>query len=423
MERTNRQVARWLRAGQPGKFKIAPNLYLFVKSSTNANYQHLYQIGGRSRAHGLGSAKLPLTEIKKRFLSERLLLANGIDPLSAKQAEQTWRRKEAVANKTFRTVARECFDSKSPEWSSPITHRNFRNSLERYAFPALGELPIADIDTPQVCEALRPLWQSKPQLGQRLAGRIAKVIDYAKAQGLRPPGSDNPARWSHHLQHLLPRPDKLVVLEHHPALPYADIPVFMQQLRGVPGIAARALEFTVLTGVRRSEARLAEWQEFDLENGLWVIPARRMKQRKQFRCPLSRQLIQLLRDLPRDGGRYVFLGTRAGAAIGAGAMLGVMRSLRDDGSVHGLRSALRTWSEERTNFRREIWEMALSHSVAGATERAGSAQAGSDWHLAVRDRYLAVRDGQTVRWPMEAELVAAQPSPKLNPSPDQGEGF
>jgi integrase len=214
---------------------------------------------------------------------------------------------------------------------------------------------------------VQPLWGNKTTTAKRLRQRIAAVLDFAAAAGYR--SGSNPARWEGHLEHLLAAPERIAPGKHHVALSYSELPAFISELRNVPGIAARALEFLILTGARTDEVRGATWEEFDLDGAVWIVPAERMKARKEHRVPLSRQAVAILRALPREG-RLVFIGAKAGAAIGPAGMLRVLKQLRPDVVVHGFRSSFRDWVEERTAFPAIVAEQALAHTVGNAVERA-----------------------------------------------------
>jgi integrase len=218
-----------------------------------------------------------------------------------------------------------------------------------------------------VLSVLQPLWNAKTITAQRLMQRIASILDFATAAGYR--SGSNPARWKGHLEHLLAAPERLAKVEHHAALPYVKVPAFVRELRNVEGIPARAFEFMVLTAARTNEVRGATWDDFDLDAQVWTVPALRMKARTEHQVPLSRQAIDLLRALPREGGNLVFIGAKAGAAIGKVALLRVLKPLRPGITVHGFRSSFRTWTEERTAFPAVVAEQALAHTVGSAVER------------------------------------------------------
>src|SRR5215207_6571028 len=181
---------------------------------------------------------------------------------------------------------------------------------------------------------------------------------------------ENPALWRGNLEHMLPKA-KRTSREHHPALPYADLPAFMVELRAMPGVAARALEFTILTAVRTSEARFARWSEVDLRTGVWAVPGERMKGEKEHRVPLPERVLAILAELPREGGSdAVFPGRSAGGFVNQDAMADVLAKLRPGFTVHGFRSTFRDWAAETTGYPNHVVEMALAHAISNGVEAA-----------------------------------------------------
>jgi len=261
-------------------------------------------------------------------------------------------------------VASEFFDTHSVSWRNKKHHRDFLNSMRHAAL--LADQPIAAIDEALVLATLQPLWLHKTITAQRLQRRIKAVMDFAVAAGYRAAGS-NPARWEH-LKHLVPAPEKITVVQHMRSLPHAELPTFMAELRAVPGIAARALEFTILTAARTGEVLGARWSEIDLEQRVWTVPAVRIKTGKEHRVPLSHQCVELLCALPREG-ELIFIGSKIGSAIGNVAMYRVLRQLRDV-TVHGFRATFRTWVEEKTAYAPLLAEQALAHSIGSAVQKA-----------------------------------------------------
>jgi integrase len=229
---------------------------------------------------------------------------------------------------------------------------------------------LADVDTGMVLKALEPIWATKPETASRVRGRIEAVLDWSKARGYRE--GENPARWRGHLDKLLPARRKVRKVEHHAALPYAELPTFMADLRKREGIGARALEFAILTAARTGEVIGATWAEIDLETRLWTIPADRMKGRRQHRVPLSDRAIEILAALPRiQGNEFVFPGARDGKPLSNMAMLKTLERMgRDDLTSHGFRSSFRDWAAETTGYPGDLVEMALAHVVSNATEAA-----------------------------------------------------
>jgi integrase len=360
-------VKRVARLTRKGRFLDRDGLYLQVMSPNNRSWLLRYELHAKKHWMGLGSLKtFTLNEARSRARRARQLLADGIDPLAARRTERAQAAAAAARNKTFATVAAEYFDAHATSWSRK--HRDdWQRTLASHAYPTIGALPVGTIDEPLVLNVLQPIWSDKTVTAKRLRQRIASVLDFAAAAGYR--SGSNPARWEGHLQHLLAAPEKLAQVKHLPALPYSELPAFLTELRALPGIPARALEFTILTATRTNEVKGARWSEIDLKAAQWVIPSERMKAGKEHRVPLSRQAIALLRALPREA-ESIFVGTRAGTGISAMAMWQVLRSLRTDISVHGFRSTFRTWAEETTSFPSVVAEQALAHTIGNAVERA-----------------------------------------------------
>ena len=231
---------------------------------------------------------------------------------------------------------------------------------------ALRGIRVDQVTTDDVMVALKPVWETKPASAAMMRGYIESVLDIAKVSGHRT--GDNPARWSGHLEHLLPARQRLT-RGHHAAMPFAEVPGYVERLRGQPGLATRALEFTILTAARTSETLKARWDEFDLDQAVWTVPAARMKAGKEHRVPLAGAVLRLLRDLPRSDD-YVFPSRKAGQPLSGMAMEMVMRRMKVDATVHGFRSSFRDWAGECSNAPREVAEAALAHTVGNAAELA-----------------------------------------------------
>jgi integrase len=227
----------------------------------------------------------------------------------------------------------------------------------------------ADIDTPSVLRVLDPIWTNKSETASRLRGRIEAVLDFATAKGLRE--GPNPARWKGNLALTLPAKRKVSTVKHHPAVPVKDMPNFFKALRSREGMAARALEFLTLTAARSGEVRGAQWNEIDLAKKIWVVPAERMKAKREHRVPLSAQVIALLRSLDsRETGGLVFPGRKPTTKLSDMALTAVMRRMEIEAVPHGLRSSFRDWVGEETAYPSEVAEMALAHTVGNAVEAA-----------------------------------------------------
>ncbi len=245
----------------------------------------------------------------------------------------------------------------------------WRSSLEQYAFPIIGHLSVNQLNKTHILEVLQPIWLEKNETASRLRGRIETILDYAKAKEFRE--GDNPAGWKGMLKPLLPEPSKIQKRKHHAALPYAEIADFMKELSKRPGLSARALEFSILTVARSGEVRGATWDEIDFENKIWIVPAERMKARKEHRVPLSTGAIKILQELPRvAGGNLVFPGQQ-GKQMSDMTLTAVLKRMdRKDLTQHGYRSTFRDWAGETTSYPREVIEHALAHKLKDQAEAA-----------------------------------------------------
>lgn len=342
-------------------------LYLQVRTIGSASWLFRYMIDGRAREMGLGPyPAVALAEARRLAVAQRALLARRHDPLEIRRQSEPV--KEVVL--TFQEAAAALIEAKRAGWRNAKHADQWRNTLATYAFPEIGGMGVDCIQTEHVLRVLSPIWTSKPETASRLRGRIESVLSWATARRLRT--GENPARWRGHLDHLLAAPGKVRAVEHHPALPWREIPAFMQALRWQEGHAARALAFCVLTASRSNETLAARWPEIDTEARCWTIPAERMKARREHRVPLSDAAVALLAGLPRiEGCDYLFPGQRTGRSLSSMAMLALLQRMgRSDLTVHGFRSTFRDWCAEATNYPREIAEQALAHTVGNKAEAA-----------------------------------------------------
>jgi integrase len=352
----------------PGRHGDGRGLYLQVIGGSRT-WVLRYEHRKRERWMGLGSLEfVTLAQAREQaFELRRKLKQEKIDPLEHRRAAVVGARIAALTGSTFEQVARRCIEMKSSEWRGDGSRREWLSTLERYAFPVIGSLPVSSVDAMLVYRVLEPIWSTKPHVGQRLRERIEAVLDYAKGMKLR--SGENPALWRGNLEHMLPKANR-TSRKHHPALPYAEVPRFLAELRALPGVAARALEFTVLTAVRTGEARFARWSEFDVAACVWTIPGERMKGDKEHRVPLSDRALAILAELPREAAAdAVFPGRSNGGFINQDAMADVLAKLRPDVTVHGFRSTFRDWAAETTHHPNHVLEMALAHAIPSAVEK------------------------------------------------------
>lgn len=358
----------------PGRYLDERGLYLQVNSPGRASWILRYERGDVEHMLGLGStADFTLKEARERARKARQFLADGIDPIKAKKAAKVKRAAEAAKQMTFKECAQKYFDDNSGQWRNAKHRAQFLSTLEQYAYPAIGNLAVADIDVGLVLRVLEPIWKTKTETASRLRGRIETVLSWATVRELR--SGDNPARWQGFLSTQLTGRGKLSPVKHHAALPYADLPAFMADLRKRPAVAARALEFLILTAARTGAVIGATWDEIDLKERVWTVPHDRAGTKiggnQPRRVPLSDRAIELLRALPREeGNRHVFIGASAGMPLSSMAMLVLMKRMGREITVHGFRSTFKDWVSERTGYANHVSEAALWHIVADKVEAA-----------------------------------------------------
>ena len=356
---------------RPGRYGDGGGLVLQVSRWSTKAWLFRFERNGRERQMGLGPmSTLSLAEARERARDCRKILLDGRDPIEVRDAERMQKRTETARAVTFRECAERYIAAHEASWQNEKHRAQWKSTLVRYAFPVIGDLSVAAIDTALVVKIVEPVWHTKPETAARVRGRIENVLDWATVRAFRT--GDNPARWRGHLDKLLPAPSKVRAVTHHAALPYAEIPAFMAELRTREGISARALELTILTAVRTGEALGARWSEVDTEARVWTIPADRMKARKQHRVPLSERAVAILHALPQEGNGngFVFIGARADRPLSNMAMLELMRGMRPGFVPHGFRSTFRDWAAETTNYQNHIVEAALAHVVGDKVEAA-----------------------------------------------------
>jgi integrase len=379
---TVKRVAKLINAGARGRFFDGAGLYLIVNSENSANWSRRYELDHRAHWMGLGSAKtFTLDEARDRNREVSKLLADGIDPLHRRQAERAERKAAQMKARTFRECAEEYIQRHQSEWKSAKHGRQWRDSLERFVFKKIGELPVASIDKALVLQLLEQhidgdnrhpvsgkFWDARTVTADRVRNRVELILNFATAAGYRPEGP-NPAAWAS-LRDILPAPTKVNGKKHHAALPYIELPTFLSALRQHEGIGARALEFLVLTAARLGEVVGARWSEIDLAAAMWTIPANRMKGGKEHRVPLSPAALALLKVLPTERGNgNVFIGARGDRTSPAAVMV-LPKRLGYEVTVHGFRSTFADWAHERTGVNAIVVEMALAHTIGTGVERA-----------------------------------------------------
>lgn len=355
---------------EPGRYADGGGLYVQVSASGGKSWLLRFMLNGKAREMGLGSvSSVSLADARKRAAEAREALSAGIDPLERRKEDRAQARAAEARSATFAEVAELYIQSHESGWKNPKKLGGlWRGTLKRYAFPVFGELPVGEVDLPLVLKALEPIWRVKPETASRVRNRVEAILDYAKVRGLRE--GENPARWKGTLDVVLPSPTAVRAVRHYAALPYPEIGDFMAALRDREATAARALEFTILTASRTNEVLQARWGEIDLDAALWVVPAERMKMKREHRVPLSRQAVAILKDMAGQGD-YLFPGPKPDKPLSQMSMAMLLRRMgRDEITVHGFRSTFRDWVSETTAFPGAVAEAALAHAVGDAVEAA-----------------------------------------------------
>jgi integrase len=343
-----------------GRHADGGGLYISISPNGGRRWVFLYRWHGKPTEIGFGSARdVTLARARELASQARTNLTEGINPKDARKPS---------GGATFGECADRVIEAMRPSWRNAKHAAQWQMTLRDYAAP-LRRLPVDKITTDDVLSVLKPFWNEKPETASRLRGRIERVLDAAKAQGLR--SGENPARWRGHLDQLLPKRQRLT-RGHHAAMAYADVPAFMPDLQSRKATAALALEFAILTAARSGEVLGAQWDEFDLDRAVWTVPATRMKAGREHRVPLSRRAVKIVKALHETAdGDFAFPGQKSGKPLSVMALEMVLRRMKiDDATVHGFRSAFRDWASECTNFSNEVCEAALAHVIENKAEAA-----------------------------------------------------
>jgi integrase len=354
-------TARSVQTISDGWYHDGHGLYLQVTANgAGRSWVYRYTIDGRQRYIGLGPAHtISLATARELARECRELKLKGIDPLQARRDRQDEQRLAAAKQTTFGQCVENFLEFKRPEWSNPKHVAQWEMTLRQYAKP-LHPLSPDKIDLALVVETLRPIWHKVPETASRTRQRIEAVLDHWAALN-HVLGYSNPAAWER-VKHALPSKAKIANSRHHAALPYAEIPAFMAELRERDSLSAKALEFTVLTAARTGETIGAAWDEIDLKAKTWTVPANRMKAGKEHKVPLSNRAIEILQSLDQRSKQLFPLSNMGMAEL--------LKGMRPDVTVHGMRSAFRDWAAECTGYANHVVEMALAHAIGDKVEAA-----------------------------------------------------
>ncbi len=350
-------------------------LYLQITKAGVKSWVYRYKVASAVKTIGLGPARdVSLKHARDRAAECRRLRLEGVDPLAHKRraSVEPVTPPESPAGKTFADVAAEYLEAHAAGWKSDKTIVGWRRSLERYAGQAFGSVPVDKIDRPMIVALLRPIWNEKPETAGRVRRHVEAVLNFAKVHDYRT--GENPATWRGNLSFAFAQLAKVRAVKHHPALPYAELPMFLKLLRERAGVGALAFELAILTACRTSEVLGAEWQEVDFDSRLWSIPGARMKAGKPHVVPLSDRALEVLKaaaDFRRGADSFIWPGDRPGKPVSNMTFLMLLRRMgRRDLTGHGFRSTFRDWVSETTDFPGEVAEMALAHAVANKVEAA-----------------------------------------------------
>ncbi|MDA9345860.1 integrase arm-type DNA-binding domain-containing protein [Porticoccaceae bacterium] len=370
----------------PKRYPLGDGLYFTIKKSGAMSFGIRYQINGEPDYKGLGAydkVNNNLGIARAKCEAYRVQIKQGIDPKIEEQKEADLKRSakalaDQLKDSTFAKYAYKHIKNLEPSWTNIKTAAQWQSSLEKYAFPVIGDTPVSDVSRTQVLAILQPIWFEKTETADRVRRRIAAILDAAISDDLRT--ERNPAIWRGSLHGKLPSVESVKNVKApteeraHASLYYADLPMFMEALKAQDGIGARALEFCILNASRTTEVLDATWGEFDLEEGIWSIPARRMKGRERHNIPLSTQSIALIKQLkPLKMSEFVFPNRSNGKSLSQAGMSSVLKRMhkikewKDTHgkliTVHGFRGCFKTWTTEKTDTDWLTGEMALAHKI------------------------------------------------------------
>ncbi len=360
--------ARIAKTTIPGRyFDGGTGLHLLVKSATKKYWVFRFTRNGKRQDMGLGVfPRVALADARKAAQEARVLLDAGISPLQKRATEKAGKTQVETQQVTFKTFALQYVEAKRLEFRNQRHAEQWVYTLTEYAFPEIGDKPLDEIDTEDVLRILQPIWKTKTETASRLRGRIERVLSAATTRKLRT--GVNPATWRGHLDTLLAQPRKVTPVEHHHALPYGQIPAFIERLQGSNSVAALALEFAILTAARTGEVIGAKRSE--VTDSLWVVPGERMKAGRIHRVPLVPRAIAILAKAKEQYPNSDYFFSRKHSPLSSMAMLTLLSRMKYQITVHGFRSTFRDWVSEKTRHSPELAEMALAHAIGNKVEAA-----------------------------------------------------
>ena len=367
---TQMQVAR---LKEPGYHGDGAGLWLKVTAQGSKSWILRYTFQRREKWTGLGSYPVvTLADAREKALMLKRQILQGTDPVQQRREAMAQAAADSAKTVDFDWCATQYIAAHKAGWKNPKHADQWVSTIKTYASPIIGKLNVDQVDTPHVMKVLEPIWGTKAETASRLRGRLEAVLDWATVRKYRT--GENPARWKGHLDTLLPARSKVARVQHFAALPWKDVGAFMKELSGQAGIGALALKFAILTAARSGEVRGMTWDEVDLDDHLWIVPAVRMKAGREHRIPLTPPAVALLKELmplrkPEES--IVFPSIRDRKPLSDMTLTAVLRRMgRTDMTVHGFRSTFRDWAAEATDYPAEMAEMALAHTVSNKVEAA-----------------------------------------------------
>jgi integrase len=354
-----------------GRYADGGGLYLQVSDQGSKSWLLRFMQNGKARQMGLGAVHtVSLAEARDAALKCRRLLHEGADPIEERKRERVSQRLKDTSTRTFKECAEAYIKSHSAGWRNAKHAAQWSSTLNTYAYPTIGSLPVQDVTTGLVMNVLEPIWSTKTETASRLRGRIEAILDWATSREFRK--GENPARWGGHLSNQLPAKSKVSKVKHHAALPYDDIGTFMIELSERDSVSARGLEFQILTAARTGEVMGATWPEVDLDKATWTLSSERMKADKEHRVPLSEPALAVLHGMKDVAvSPFVFPGAKRNRPLSNMAFLQLLKRMgKGDLTAHGFRSTFRDWAAEQTAYPRDVAELALAHSIGDKVEAA-----------------------------------------------------
>lgn len=354
---THAYISKQLPAGR--HFDTTRGLHLYAKGAGTKSWVYRYTVNKKTRDKGLGAyPEVSLAQAREKAAALRQMILRG------ENLDKQENHEPEVLRITFKDFAEDYIATNESQWKN-IKHRDqWRNTLSQYAYPIIGSKNIQEIETSHVLAVIKPVWGTKTETASRVRGRIERILSAATTLGHRT--GINPALWRGHLENILPKPKKVKDVKHHAAYKYADLPGFIAKLRSKDCMSALALEFLILTASRTGEVRFATWDEIDRD--IWVIPASRMKAKKEHRVPLTRRCLEILQILSMVSGREGYIFQINGRPLSNVAMANLLERMAPGFTVHGFRSTFRDWVGEETEIAGEVAEMALAHQIQNKVE-------------------------------------------------------